>query len=138
MNRKTVIGCIIAAAAVIVIGIILFVALGNPKVNIDGYVFAGAISLNTETNENTQKELTSDDADRLFAILEGKETTRCTDTSSYDMNKSFVLDGVDGEEMFCLAKDGTSNILVYNQSTYITLNDDEWETINNLYKKYAG
>ena len=50
MNRKTVIGCIIAAAAVIVIGIILFVALGNPKVNTDGYVFAGAISLNTETN----------------------------------------------------------------------------------------
>lgn len=137
MRNKTVIGSIIAAGIVVIIGIILFVALGNPKVGVDGYVSASAISLNTETNEAVQKELTSEDTDRLFAILDGKETTRCTDTSSYDLNKSFVLDGVDGEEMFCLAKDGTSNVLVYNQSAYITLSDAEWETVNSLYNKYA-
>lgn len=137
MRNKTVIGSIIAAGIVVIIGIILFVALGNPKVGVDGYVSASAISLNTETNEAIQKELTAEDTDRLFAILDGKETTRCTDTSSYDLNKSFVLDGVDGEEMFCLAKDGTSNVLVYNQSAYITLSDAEWETVNSLYNKYA-
>ena len=137
MNKKTVIGIIAAAVIVVIIGILLYVFLGDPSVDISDVTEVKACVKNRETNEIKEENLTDDDANKILAIVDGKAKSNCYDTSVFSEEKSFIFVGGEGENIIQLAKDGTSNVFFYNDSTYITLSDEEWDTINSIYSKYT-
>lgn len=140
-KNKLVISVIIAVALVIVIGVVIFVTAGDPAVDVSDVTSVHAIGKNSETKETVSISVASDDADRIIAIFQVKVKTVCRDTAPYDVeDRALLLMGADGDYLFCLASKeiGTSNVLCYDDSTYFTLNDEEWETVNNIYKKYAG
>jgi len=138
VSRRVLFQSIGAILAVILIGIVLFLALGSKKTNTDDvveiklhYVY-GLQSIDISLSDN--EFVTVKD------ILHNKSLVKenSSDEFSKDISFELITRSDSDSKYFCIARDGSANVKSSSDSMYFSLSEQEYSDLLDIFISYCG
>ena len=106
MKKKLILQCVIALAVVAVLGLALYLILGDPVVDVSQINGITAYGKNRETDKVSSAVLDSEDVNKVIEIFNGKKKISSSPGDIFSEDCAFVLTDGDTEYYYFPAVDG--------------------------------
>ena len=138
IQRKTIIQIAIVLAAVAIVAVVLYFALGDPVIQIPQVNSVQFVGRSSETGEVVQKTLSAEDADLVLAAFNGKKKLSEGPGDVFDRDAAFALNNGDEDMYFFLAGDGSNYVISATDEVYFTLTDEEFNQLKTMLRRYKN
>ena len=138
MNRKLIGQCAVALAVVAVIGLLLYTLLGDPSVDVSQITKVTVYGKNRETGKMTDAVLEAKDADKVFAIFNGKKKTADSPGDLFRESGAFILTDGDTDFYYYLAGNGGCFVCSAGDDTYFEISEAERTDLVRILSEYCG
>ncbi len=138
MKKKLILQCVIALAVVAVLGLALYLILGDPVVDVSQINGITAYGKNRETDKVSSAVLDSEDVNKVIEIFNGKKKISSSPGDIFSEDCAFVLTDGDTEYYYFPAVDGSCYVCSANDDMYFEISDAERAVLVKLLSDYCG
>ncbi len=138
MSKKLLLECIFAVAVVAVLGVVLYLTLGDPVVDASQITGVTVYGENRETGQVSSASLSSSDVETVIKIFHGKKKISDSPGDIFSENCAFVLTDGDTEYYYCLSVDGSNYVCSAHDDMYFEISSKERSVLIGFLEDYCG